>query len=382
VQADRTHRPFGQALRSLRKARGYTLRQVAEATADLAARPRSGLEESGRVSDTYLAQLETGRAFNVTLPKLLTLAAVYGVRPEDLIEKAPNPLRAERLSELERWRAASRAILAPLKRLPATERLIQQKFDEAVRCRARHVNIPLDDEPRARRQIRRLLTYASLPAFLQHSPETASAYWTQRRDALAPVLVKAEDAFEAEWDSSKWAEIVAGFCDWATYDSEVLSQACQSISWWSFDFSRATTTCHFWQADSDQAFGFDDVVLDVVEGVRKRQLARLLAGAPGVAGLPAPPNPLQAARDYIAYLVLSAGIHGDLIRTVGETPRRPAADALLAIASTLRDEVPDLRAPIQAADHAQLRAVADILNKAARQKRRRPSRSVPAKRRR
>ncbi len=64
---------LGPYLRSLREARGLTLREV---------------EEASGVSNAYLSQLETGKISKPSPHILHKLAAVYGVPYEILMEKA------------------------------------------------------------------------------------------------------------------------------------------------------------------------------------------------------------------------------------------------------------------------------------------------------
>lgn len=66
---------LGQYLASVRAAKGMTLRQVEEAT-------------GGEVSNAYLSQLEHGRISKPSPNMLHSLAEVYGVAYETLMEKA------------------------------------------------------------------------------------------------------------------------------------------------------------------------------------------------------------------------------------------------------------------------------------------------------
>jgi HTH-type transcriptional regulator, competence development regulator len=66
---------LGGLLADLRIARGFTLRQVEEATGNA-------------VSNAYLSQLEKGRVQKPSPNVLHSLAAVYGVPYESLMEKA------------------------------------------------------------------------------------------------------------------------------------------------------------------------------------------------------------------------------------------------------------------------------------------------------
>ena len=70
---------LGGLLADLRIARGFTLRQVEEATGNA-------------VSNPYLSQLEKGRVQKPSPNVLHSLAAVYGVPHESLMEKAGYPL--------------------------------------------------------------------------------------------------------------------------------------------------------------------------------------------------------------------------------------------------------------------------------------------------
>ena len=66
---------LGQYLSDLRTMKGLTLRQVEEAT-------------NKEISNAYLSQLENGRIMKPSPNILYSLANLYGVRYEDLMEKA------------------------------------------------------------------------------------------------------------------------------------------------------------------------------------------------------------------------------------------------------------------------------------------------------
>lgn len=66
---------LGQYLSNLRTMKGFTLREVEDAT-------------NKEVSNAYLSQLENGRIMKPSPNILYSLANIYGVRYEDLMKKA------------------------------------------------------------------------------------------------------------------------------------------------------------------------------------------------------------------------------------------------------------------------------------------------------
>jgi HTH-type transcriptional regulator, competence development regulator len=88
---------LGSLLADLRVAKGFSLRQVEEAT------------ERG-VSNAYLSQLEKGKIRKPSPNVLHSLAFVYGVPYEALLEKAGYPLPAEGDGVTRRRRLAAFSI--------------------------------------------------------------------------------------------------------------------------------------------------------------------------------------------------------------------------------------------------------------------------------
>jgi HTH-type transcriptional regulator, competence development regulator len=89
--------PLGGVLADLRTAKGFTLRQVEEAT-------------DNEVSNAYLSQLEKGKVQKPSPHVLHSLAAVYAVPYESLMEKAGYLLPAGRGGGGRRRRLAAFAI--------------------------------------------------------------------------------------------------------------------------------------------------------------------------------------------------------------------------------------------------------------------------------
>lgn len=73
-------------LRSIRKARGYTMRQVVETVQE--AIRKNTLEKQSNISRGYLSQLEAGRYANLSPYKLKAIAHVYNIPYELLMNKA------------------------------------------------------------------------------------------------------------------------------------------------------------------------------------------------------------------------------------------------------------------------------------------------------
>ena len=107
TSSPRAQLQLGPYLRSLREARGLTLREV---------------EEASGVSNAYLSQLETGKIAKPSPHILHKLASVYGVPYEVLMEKAgyiSRPMRPG--SEDEPVAPGSRIPAAALKDLTPEE---------------------------------------------------------------------------------------------------------------------------------------------------------------------------------------------------------------------------------------------------------------------
>lgn len=73
-------------LRSIRKARGYTMRYVVETVQE--AIQKNKLEKQSNISRGYLSQLEAGRYENISPYKLKAIAYVYNTPHELLMNKA------------------------------------------------------------------------------------------------------------------------------------------------------------------------------------------------------------------------------------------------------------------------------------------------------
>lgn len=90
---------LGNYLRSVRQSLGLTLRGVEEATAQ-------------EISNAYLSQLETGKIAKPSPQMLYSLAGVYGISYENLMERAGylGPARTNEDASIKHGRAATFAI--------------------------------------------------------------------------------------------------------------------------------------------------------------------------------------------------------------------------------------------------------------------------------
>ncbi len=314
TKAERDHREFGAALRALRKARRYTLKDVARATGDLVDRHARSLPDSARVSDAYLAQLETGRPFAVSLPKLLLLAATYNTSAEELIRKAPEPLRSRRLADLRKWMDDERFIPPPLVRLPQHDRLVDIQVDALLAHCARGVHVPLEWEDEFKDRARTLVTSVALAALVVNHPARAREYWKARR-GRAQQLTSEEPYFEFDIADAllyypAWERVANDCFDWLIYEALAVEDAVDLLSSWHLDFAQDLVTCHFREPSIDQRHGFDEIPGPVVVGLSWRLLANILASVPHPAAPPAP-ELMGVIHDYVEHLVRPCAVPDD-----------------------------------------------------------------------
>ncbi len=293
----RQHRDFGIALRELRTTRGLSLKQVAAASRGIA------VDTAGRISHPYLSQLEAGRARSVSLPKLLTLAGLYGVDVRDLLTEAAPAQRDRLRSELETWRAEGREIPTPIDRCvpPDKRKSVEQRLDKLLARQARSVGIPLEWEDAARSMSRWFVFSAASPAYPDRSGvDDLRLFWAGHLDFAD--RVRAQASANAR---TPWHDIVDRFESWLLYECGAVEELIGPVSSWTLDFATHLTACHFSERGDEQKYGFDGVPRTLVQGVRAYQLAhRLAIAAPSsIPSLSAPPDLRDAPRQYISDVV-------------------------------------------------------------------------------
>lgn len=317
-------------------------------------------DSAGRVSHAYISQLETGVLVAITLPKLLSLAAIYNTDVSALITMLPEPQRSQRFAELQQWTTDERAIPDPLLRVPKSQERTDAQLDELFAKRARGFTVPWEWKNSCEREVRAFLPFAILPPLVESSPDLLGEFWklhplsdlgeswtADRPGALALVPL------------APWGRVVELFVSWATRETHAIAAAMGLLSWWTLDFATSGASCHFIADDLDVHYGFDMVPPGVVTAVRRWQLAHLLFRRGAPPSWPMPPEPIQAARQFIAYLLRPQPFLPE------HAPAEPAtAGAVYSHISKLVDLVPALRVPNRQINTQLLEAVASLLNRA------------------
>jgi len=362
---------FGAYLRALREARSLSLRDVAEY-----ARARA-VESAGRVSPTYLSQLENGSPVAISLPKLLSLAAVCNVSAEAIISQLPEPFLSQRLADLEAWQADGRPMPEPLVGVPQRHERTDAQLDELFAKRARGFIVHWEWKTSAEREARSFLPYAILPPVLEASPGLANDFWK-----LHPPIDKA--SIGEAWTAgrlgalamrphSPWAGIADTFVLWATRATDAIVAAVRLVAWWNLDFTTSGASCHFTAPEIDARYGFDAVPPGIVIAVRRWQLARFLSEHGAPPAWSPPPAALDGARAFVEYLLWPQPFLPD------NAPDEPVSPAVICSSlAALLDSVPRLQNAKTPANLALVEAVASLLNRAADQPA--SSRSVTRKR--
>lgn len=287
-------RRFGAYLRSVRHRRGLTLKNVADASNQIASTP------AGRISHPHLSQIETGKPIGISLSKVLLLASLYRLEPEQIIEQTPDRIRRRLIESWGEWRAQHRPEPAPVRYLPQLICKVDQQLDEALLGRARDVRIPLGREEAARRLIRWTLITTITPAYLDQESPDISGFWDQ-----------AERSYGGDAVTWIWRLTVDEFQEWLLYEQQSGASLLELIDHWSVDFTGPPTTpedqsvtCRFRDRRRDRRYGARNVPAIALRGVRWRQTAQQLgAAAPASQGLPPPPNPLDGLLDYLSFVI-------------------------------------------------------------------------------
>jgi transcriptional regulator with XRE-family HTH domain len=282
----------------LREARSLSLRAASKLARDRA------IDSAGRVTHAYINQAENGGSVTMSLPKLLSLAAVYDTDVSDIIDRLPEPVRSRRSMELQDWLAAGRDIPERLRRLPTIQDRSDAELDGLFARRARGFEVHWEWKISCEREARHFLPFAILPPFIEGSPDLADEFWKlhPRRD-FGRSWMAGKGRELALLAQSPWGTITNSFVEWATRETTPIIAAVGLLDWWTLDFTTSGGSCHFKAPDVEASYGFDCVPLAVVISVRRWQLARLLYphGAPH--DWPAPPAPIEGAIEFVDYLL-------------------------------------------------------------------------------
>ncbi len=307
MSAKRDYLRFGQRLRELRAARSFTLKDVAEASREVTT------DRSGRISHPYLSQLESGRPTAVSLPKLETLAALYGVRVEQIISEAPERLRKSLTAEMTRWRREGRPVPLPVFRLPKLTREIDRHVDEILAPLTRSARVPLHDEIWARRAIRDVIVLSAAPPFLDSNAQRIlPAFWD-----LCGHRFDARDFPDTQtW---LWYHVIDEFAQWLLYDHRGADELLSVVSSWTIDFGEtpssydaALVSCSFNDPEHQRRYGYQRVPRVAVSAVRWRQTAWILYrhNPPKPLSPSPPPEPIDGIRQYFCRVVAPGSFDG------------------------------------------------------------------------
>lgn len=346
-EPSKTFKSFGAYLRAARERRELKLTEAAHLSqfSDISPGPQ------GRISYSHLSQIEHGRPVRLPLQKVLSLASIYAVPVEEIIDQAPPDLRSKLRQSLHEWRKRYEFEPGPLEYLPRD--VERQDYDIVAHLEyiAEDVRVPLDLEWDFPRIARENLIAAALPPFVRGRFELVTEYWTAARKPRER---------KPYWESpeEEWHSLALDFCHWLLYGRKLGPSIAATISWWTIDFGDDTELCPLWctfkDTEADRLYGIDGAPLSLVRGVRWRQVAALLSTQmPAQRALCDPPDPANALLDYTLLLI---DPQAPLLCSFGEragkegviTPRatRPTGPMgrLLALAAALNLEAVNGRA--------------------------------------
>lgn len=350
---------FGRYLKRLRAGRKLTLREVADLS------ERLSLDSAGRFSHAYLSQLESGIRVALSLPKALSLAAIYATRPEDVISHAPSTLRSDLLRQLAELRESQGLEPAPLRRLPRQIRRISDHMNEEVQSRTDLLFFPGGVALDCLMDCRDALLWATIVPFLESAlstPGIVSEFRVAYGDPASDYLKRAH---LADLRTAAWYSLCDEFLNWLVYERENGPELLRIINRWSIDFASGyraerRLSCSFNDPQSDRRFGFANLPIGALEAVRWRQLARMLFEA-GMAGdlpdRPEPPPIGEAAVDAL-WAIVEPEMNGpvtDLGARVGLIVERLGEFVRV---------IPSLHGTPGAPVRAEVAAIADLLSKA------------------
>jgi transcriptional regulator with XRE-family HTH domain len=336
---------LGAFLRQLRVEHGLTLRAVADASRRI---PR---EQGAPISHPYLSILESGRPVDVSIGKLLSLAAVYQVSVRELVLRTPEPLHAKLRDDLHAWYADRDVILDPPRAPPSALEPARERVTCALESRARSVRLPLGEERSWRKLIPLLMLRSAMPVLL----EEFGARLPQR---LGPVAVRRiTAAVRSEPDADRlWTGLIIPALDQALFRrDDIPALLVAAIDWWSLDCTDATATCHFAAPDHDARFGYERAPLGLAMNLRSLQAAHVLRAAlPRLFARCAPPPGLDTVfAPYLAGLFVKRPPNQTPPGSVNVIPfivglARDLAEESSALAAAGAAEKPAVRAGVVA----------------------------------
>ncbi len=295
---------FGQILRSHRKERGLTLRRVA------ALSQQAALDSAGAISNSYLSAVEHGRATALSLPKLLTLAKVYGADVSNLINQAPLELRTCLTVEFSRWKAAGRPV--PKAGAPIADHSdeVGQRLDVLLFGKSRSANIALHEEEHCKHIIRRVMQLsATVPFLCGEGGRCLQEFWMKGRLPVPP---------GAEVDpvgSGFWPGLTMQLIGWLFHRQDFGETIYSAIDWWTMDILKGTASCHFQSDQEENLFGYTDAPYPLLREIRELQVRWLLRlRKPRGVGpkLQYMNSVLHAAKGYIEFLI-TTDMHGEIL---------------------------------------------------------------------
>jgi transcriptional regulator with XRE-family HTH domain len=344
---------FGKYLRALRESRSLSLRQVARLAT------RVAKDSAGRVSHSYVSQVEGGLPVAITLAKLLSLAAVYNMGILDIIAHLPGAARADRARELIQWQADQRGMPEPIARLPGKRQRSDNELDELFAARAHGFTVDWQWKMECEREARGFLPFAVLLPLTERSAELIRRFWAVHQAPIPTASYSAVGGALGLVAESPWNGITDSYVAWASRETEAITEAVGAVSWWTLDFKTSGASCHFADPAVDARYGFDQVPPGVVIAVRRWQLARLLSAGGAPAGLPPLPRPIDGARQFVQYLLRPRPFDPE------HAPEPLSAAVVCTSLAKLAELAPALCAKSDDLNLPLLEAVASLINRAA-----------------
>ncbi len=320
-------RALARFLRELRQSRGLSLRAVSSASRSL---PR---DSGAYISGPYLSLLEGGRPTAVSLPKLLTLAAIYQTSIHQFIAAAPEPLRSALRVQYAQWAETRPVIVDPPPFDDLAAKQAHAHLDDLLAAKVREANLPFDDQDRARAFARGLIVWSALlPAITALTPHERTRFWRQHADQAGGLRLESASSYEA------WKTVVSIFKDWLISDAERRARLAALIGWWSADFRALSGSCHFADPQNEALYSYDDAPAGLVVDLRSRQAAAILCtSAPRRLRLPPPPPPADTLRLFLAGLLRPEGVYDQ----TGHPAASPLSEAL-SLTRAIVDQLPEL----------------------------------------
>jgi len=296
---------FGAYLKSRRQSRNISI----GAAAALSERLR--FDVAGRFSRPYLSQIERGKPVKLALPKALTLAAIYATTIESLMAQAPRELRERLAADLLVWRREGRPEPARLRSMPSVTAEIDMQVDRALAGISAGSMVPVGREEVAWQTIRKVILMSAAPAFLrcpQHA-QLVKEHWRTISESVGGPASPVSPGFD-------WYGHSEGLLNWLLYEKRLWAELLDLVRAWTMvavdspaNLANALVRMQFKDFGIDADYGVAEALpAAVVYGARWREVACLSSLADGVklshSGIARPPNPPDAAVDYIAFVVL------------------------------------------------------------------------------